>query len=211
MGSCRKESVPKKSLGIILRGLIPRENASNFFYGGIAMFRTLSCQRNGITDSFSLINIMKNISGADYNKRPVISEYLTKKDEGQIAVSINAPDLHSLFRNNFTYGYDDKYDLLKRLRKSNATLRKSCLVANYISKTSLKQSIADIEKCGYLIRLQYWPDAYCGIGRDKDGDKNQSEFKDFLQRPELRSKIRERLRKETIRRIQQVNMTISGI
>ena len=175
------------------------------------MFRNLACQRRAVTDNFSLIRLMKSFTAKEFDKQPVISEFLTKKDEGQIAVSINAPDLHSLFRNKFTYGHDDKYDLLKRLRKSKATVRKSCLVANYIIKTSLKQSIADIETCGYLIRLQYWPETHCETQHDNLREINVNSIsKDILKRPEFTSKVREKLRKQAIRRIEQGNWSLVG-
>ena len=176
------------------------------------MFRTLSCQQNLITDHFSLLNHLKNIDAEDFENQPAISQFLSKKDEGQIAVSINAPNLHYLFRNNHTYGHDDKFDLIRRLKRNHTISRTSCLIADFIRNTSLKQTISDIEKCGYVIRLQYWPETVCDFGRRNLSESGkQTQFMDLLQRPELTTKVRERLRKEIIRKFLRGEMAIVGI
>ena len=191
--------ITKEALIHILRALVPRDKFEMHKYRGIAMFRSLGCQESIINDNFSLLNHLEKIDPKDFDKQPVISEYLTKKDEGQVAVSTKARDLHKVFQSNLAYGNDSKYELIKRLNRKRATPRSTCLFANYIRKTSLEKTKEDIKECGYVIRLQYWPENSCNVVRDNMSDiRKLWIFEEVVDRPEFTSRVRERLRKTSI-------------
>merc|ERR1712226_64551 len=185
--------VNSEGLSNILRGLMEAEK-DNYIYHSVLMFRAISCQEHIITDKFSGLKIFSEMSVFHYLTKRLVSNYITKKDEGQVIISAKAPNLKTTFQSEFVHPNDDKYHLIKLLKKNPYCHEPSCLVANYMQSSSSPSNDANkISRCGYVIRLQYWPEKNCSKFNESNSNL-----------PEVSSKLREYLRRLSLNKLQVV-------
>ena len=195
--------ITRESLTLILRGFFMGDKTLQYNFHAITMFRVLSCQGKLMNDQFSLLDHLYSVNSKDFDTQPVISEYLTKKDEGQIAVSMSEKSLFELFRNDAVYGRNDKRNLVDALRKENKIPWPRCSIENWNGQISLNGTIEDIKNCGYIMRLQYWPEKICEVTEGGlNGPKRNNLIDGIKKRPEIDVKVREKLRQESIKKIQ---------
>ena len=90
--------ITKESLELILRGLVLRYTSSSYHFRAISIFRSLNCQEQLLADNFSLVDHLTKVDTKKFSEQRTISEYLTKKDEAQIAISTKETNLLNVFR-----------------------------------------------------------------------------------------------------------------
>ena len=194
--------ITKESLAQILSALILDRKSSQYNFGAITMFRVIYCQQKLITDKFSFLDHLKSVDSKAFDNQEVVSEYFAKKDEAQIAVSRNESSLFKLFSSDTLYGNGDKVKLLNKLRRENKFPRPSCLDEFFNRKTSLNGTIDDVKNCGYVIRLQYWPENICEDTKWQQNETIRKKLIDEIKiRPEVSLQVREKLRQESMKKI----------
>ena len=149
--------IPKNALENIVNGLIVDHWLGKQVHA-IPLFRILGCQSLYFNDSFRFDREMQNSYLQLSGKFPTISEFLSRKQEGQIAVATTVPNITLFFSPKQKYGAKSKLGLIQKLKSNqyhnsrcgyNSGYEFNARTASYMLYHSLS--------CGYVLRLVYWP------------------------------------------------------
>ena len=155
--------LPAEALEKIVHGVIVDDWLGHLIHV-IPLFRALRCQRIVFDDYFLIDDEFQNSFVNVREKYPVITDNLSRKQEGQLAISAKHPNVRSFFDSNEKYSKRSKMGLIERLNDDpeHQKLRCGGHVGLEWENAEMSQLIHDVHKCGYSIRLLYWPtNDYC--------------------------------------------------
>ena len=145
------------ALDKIIHGLI-LDDSFGYQIHTIPLFRIIGCQRVKFKDSFRFDKELETSRATVKSKYPVISEFLSFKQEGQIAVSTLFPDILEFFDPSEKYSLKSKLGLINRLKTNNPNLRCGYNAGNEFTDRSMSKMLYYANNCGYTLRLLYWPE-----------------------------------------------------
>ena len=125
----------------------------------IPFFRAIQCQNTTFTNSFQFDREL-SLSMLKYNRKfPTISEDLSRKQEGQIALSSDLKGVENFFSESYLYSKKSKMSLIEDLEEGNNTRVRCGHRAGTENHSETRAKVRQyVLSCGYAIRLLYWPE-----------------------------------------------------
>ena len=198
--------LPSEALNNIVRGLVIASYIGSPV-NAIPLFRILQCQNQLFTADFSFDKELSHSMMKYYRKFPTISERLTRKQEGQIAISTNFDNILNFFSDSYLYSKLSKMSLIEDLENSNySRIRCGYRAGVELADDSRGRIRQYILNCGYVLRLLFWPENdTCSINARKPKVHNRSRI--LKERPNITDLI---WISRKLRRRPEVNMQIRG-
>ena len=190
--------LPRDALEKIIRRMIRNED-ENLQLQTIPMFRVIRCQDALFDDNYEAVSdvLLQTLDLLD--QITILSSTLSVKQEGQIAFSTEFDKVADIFPEKLIYFKRDKVAFMDSLKGNytNLTCGYESGVSFYNGRITREQTIEQIERCGYVIRLSYWPEIdKCEPVTDWDWFKRNIEH-----RPEVDVLMNHNLRKQGIIRL----------
>ena len=150
--------LPGEALEKIVHGVIVDDWLGHLIHV-IPLFRALRCQRIVFDDYFQIDDEFQNSFVNVREKYPVITDNLSRKQEGQLAISAKHPEARTFFDSNEKYSKRSKMGLIERLNDDPEYQKLRCggFVGLEWKNAAMSQMLHDVHTCGYSIRLLYWP------------------------------------------------------
>ena len=182
----------------------------------IPFFRVLGCQKEVFTNNFVFAKEMERYSHFhDFSIHPAISDVLSRRQEGQFALSSCLGNIRSFFSTYHLYSHSPKLSVINDLKvKFNGKFSCGSDVGkeNKSDFEPRMQTVDSIKRCGYVIRLSYWPEKdKCPYMETPENSKvtgKQLHAREFGEKlfamsrtPEVNSFIRKRLRERSVNKL----------
>ena len=199
--------MPEDALMRIINGLVWSQKASHKIHT-IPFFRVISCQKELFDNDFVLWEEMRKSHWRSEKQCPAISERLSRKQEGQIAVSHRQPNVTSFFPLSRGYNKRSKLSVIQSLHKYK--LRCGYGAGIEYSRKNFRQTLQDVKRCGYVLRLLYWPESdRC---QSNEQEKSVEQIAEQLRNlPEAKMKIRHKLRGKSAQQMLQLTKSTTTV
>ena len=202
--------LPADALEKIVHGLIVDDYLGHKIHV-IPLFRVLRCQTTFFDNNFEIDSEFQNSFVQLSRHYPVITDNLSRKQEGQIAVSTDLDNIESFFSPEEKYSHRSKLGLIARLKEGNSRYLRCGAAAGLEHENNTEVSMLfHVHTCGYAVRLVYWPkyDECPFIEKPVLPELAMNRFnlkkhkKEVTKRADVNSRARSHLRKKSVKRLE---------
>ena len=194
--------IPREGLRVLVSTLA-RDTVKNYLVRSIPLFRALKCQSTIFTDSFSITREFQRLPKKKvFESFPAISDFLSRKQEGQLAISTKLTNITNFFSESFLYSLASKLSAIKEI-PSMTFLKFACgRQAGWEKENESRKFMYNFAaECGFVIRLLYWPE------RDECASTQNISMR-HLPRKDLRGRITRH--GEELMKKSEVNRSLRG-
>ena len=204
--------LPREAIQLVVRSLIFDSARGNKIHL-IPFFRILSCQKEFFNNEFMFEYEFKKYSHfKDFNIHPAISDVISRRQEGQFALSSWLHNVNNFFSEEKLYSKAPKLSIIDSLAEDYDG-QFSCgtdVGKENRSRYELRQPTMDyVKRCGYVLRLLYWPEkGACPYMEKITVEKISIDPREFGERlstlsrtPEVSSFTRKKMRERSVNKV----------
>ena len=205
---------PRESIHLLVKSLIFDSAKGNEIHL-IPFFRILICQKKLFNNSFIFEREFRKYSHLkDFSVHPAISDVLSRRQEGQFALSTSLHDVFGFFSEEKLYSKAPKLSIIDSLAEDYPGKFSCGPEAGKENKSFYEPRISTLDhvkRCGYVLRLLYWPDKdSCPFMETttNDYEKGMADPREFGNRlstlsrtPEVNSFTRKKMRERSVNKL----------